>query len=135
MDGKGFADLHRLGGPGSGTEALGFLHRLIAEATGPERAFKGYYFVDIARGADGAPWDYTSDYGLCAVPAAYGRSGRLTFIVDIHGSQFSKDNGGRPVTRWPDTWDWVPWGWDADDADYEEYLGFPPPWASERSTK
>jgi len=65
----------------------------------------GYYFVDIERDARGQKYNSAFAFGLCAVPAEYNRSGMNTFIVDVQGTVFQRDNGGRPVTQWPDTAD------------------------------
>jgi type II secretory pathway pseudopilin PulG len=75
----------------------------LAQATGPNAPWRGYYFVDIARGADGRPYDAASECGLCAVPAQYNRTGRKTFIVDATGTIYEKDTGSdAPVFQWPD---------------------------------
>ena len=61
----------------------------------------GYYFADIVGDDDGA-YDPGKEFGLCAYPCSYGRSGQFTFIVDAAAVVYAKDNGGRPVTVWPD---------------------------------
>jgi len=40
--------------------------------------------------------------GLCAVPAVHGETGRHTFVIDIRNKVYKKDNGGKPVTVFPD---------------------------------
>ncbi len=90
-DGKGLADL----------SAAGIIDEAFALATSPERAKRGYYFVHITRDANG-PYDHAKQHGLCAVPARHGKSGFATFIVDAECTIHRKDNGGKPVTTWPD---------------------------------
>ncbi|MHC4202322.1 MAG: DUF2950 family protein [Planctomycetota bacterium] len=107
VDGRGFADLYEVGGPGSGGRALGLIDRELAEATSPERARYGYYFVDITGGVDG-PYDFSKQFGLCAAPAQYLRTGTHTYIVDARGRIFRKNIPHEPrarcepVTTWPD---------------------------------
>lgn len=90
-DGKGLADLG----------AAGIIEEAFALATSPERAKGGYYFVHVTRDSKG-PYDYSKQHGLCAVPARHGKSGFATFIVDTACVIYRKDNGGKPVTTWPD---------------------------------
>lgn len=100
-NGTGFPDLYRIGGPGGDGQELLMIDIDFASATSPDHSEFGYYFVDITGDADG-PYDYAKQCGLCAVPAKYGKSGRLTFIVNVTGTIYQKDTGGRPVTIWPD---------------------------------
>ena len=100
-DGSGLPDLYRVGGPDATGEALDLIPLDLARATTPDRPKTGYYFVDITGEASG-PYDYTKQCGLCAVPAKYGKSGRLTFIINVTGTIDQKDTGGRPVAVWPD---------------------------------
>ena len=79
-DGKGFPDLYEVGG-----NRLTLIDSRFAEATSPASAKFGYYFADIEYD------DYSNDCGLCAVPAAYNRSGRNVFIVDATGTVYQKD--------------------------------------------
>ena len=101
-DGAGFPDLRRLP---DGT-ALKMIDPTFARATSPETARAGYYFVDIEYD------DYSIDCGLCAVPAEYGVTGENTFIIDVTGVTYQKDNGGQPVTVYPDVAKagWIPVG-------------------------
>ena len=76
----------------------------IAQATRPGNAYCGYYFVDITGDGAGAYVPGPSsleEYGVCAVPASYPRSGRRTFIIDTTGTVYGKDNGGVPLTVFP----------------------------------
>jgi hypothetical protein len=104
-DGVGFPDLYRIGGPldkPDGTE-IKLIDLAFARATSPETSSSGYWFVEItADGLTGRPYDYTRDCGLCAVPAVHGKSGTYTFIIDLKGTVYKKDNGGKPVTAYPD---------------------------------
>ena len=101
VNGKGFVDLYQIGGIGSGGAEPQLIDRAFAEATSPDSHRSGYYFAEIAADANG-PYDYTKQFGLCAVPAEYRRDGRSTYIVDNEGVVYGKDNGGKPVTVWPD---------------------------------
>jgi prepilin-type processing-associated H-X9-DG protein len=62
----------------------------------------GYYFIEITKDADGNDYNAAFCYGLCAVPAQYNRSGLNTFVIDVQGTVFQRDNGGQPVTQFPD---------------------------------
>ncbi len=105
VDGIGFPDLYRVGGPldePDGTE-IKLIDLAFARATSPETARAGYWFVDIVGDAvAGKHYDYTRDCGLCAVPATYNETGLWTFIIDPRGTVHWRDNGGEPVTVWPD---------------------------------
>jgi hypothetical protein len=108
IDGKGFPDLYRIDGPlpenapSDGTE-LKLIDLAFARATSPKTARAGYWFVNIVGDAvSGKHYDYTQDCGLCAVPAKYKVTGFNTYIVDLRGTVYHKDNGGKPVTVFPD---------------------------------
>ncbi len=83
---------------------FGLVHKAMAEATTPERARAGYYFVEIRTEGVDIP-------SLCAVPAKYRKTGRNTFVIDVTGVVHMKDTGGKPVRTWPDIADgWIPIG-------------------------
>ena len=109
LDGTGFTGLYRIGGPlpvgraPDGTE-LKLIDLAFARANSPETPKAGYWFIDIVGDAvSGRHYDYTKECGLCAVPAVYGETGLNTFVVEIRGVVYRKDNGGVPVTVYPDT--------------------------------
>jgi hypothetical protein len=108
-DGAGLPDLYEVGG-----REIKLIDRAFARATGPETPKAGYYFVDIVKGADGRDYDPRIEFGLCAVPARYDRTGRNTLMVDVTGTVYLRDNGGKPVTRYPSEKElaarWVPVG-------------------------
>ena len=106
-DGAGFPDLYYLAAPGDGNSQLALVPKGFADATGPASAHQGFYFVDITSGP-GGEYDFRENCGLCAVPSPY-RSGRLTFIVELTGIVWQKDNGGRPVTQFPSSPDAEGW--------------------------
>jgi hypothetical protein len=87
---------------------LGLIDQAMAEATSSENPRAGYYFVEIEPEGEmrmGLCMD------LCAVPARYPKTGRNTFIIDVTGTVYRKDTGGKPVTVWPDVSDgWLPIG-------------------------
>jgi len=77
-----------------------------ARATSPEKAYRGYYFVDIGKDEAGQPFDYRKRYAVAAVPARYGKTGFKTFIVGETdgggaGAVYSRDTEGRPPAKWP----------------------------------
>lgn len=76
----------------------------------------GYYFIALERDESepGGPISYkadtdgsgrrqrhTSKFGFCAYPAVYGKTGRLTYILNEGNTMFRGDFGGRPVLNWP----------------------------------
>jgi hypothetical protein len=111
IDGKGFPDLYRLGGPlgKESVDGLRLIDFAFARAISPETAKCGYWFVDIVADAKTGPYNFAKEFGLCAVPAVYGKSGIYTYIIDFTGTVYKKDNGGRPVQAYPDT---TNEGWD-----------------------
>jgi len=50
---------------------------------------------------DGQSFTNKSRYGVVAYPAAYGTSGRFTFLMGENGKVWKKDTTGQPVTKWP----------------------------------
>ncbi len=67
----------------------------------------GYIFLDLTADVGGDAYDdgkgnFVKGYGLCAVPATYNRTGRYTYVINITGSVYMKDTGGKPVGRFPD---------------------------------
>ena len=108
VDGRGFPDLYGLQ---RGGNRLMLIDRAMSEATSPASPKAGYYYVDITQDAEGKPYDYSFDCGLCAVPADYPRTGRKTFVINVTGTVYEKDNGGKPLTRYPDLANgWMPTG-------------------------
>lgn len=111
-DGVGFPDLYQLGGPGSGGKELKLIGERLARATTGGAPCSGYLFCDITGDAKG-PWDYSTDCGLCAYPAKYEKGWpRYTYIIDVTGVFYQKDNRGKPVNTWPDVEadGWIPVG-------------------------
>lgn len=114
VDGKGFADLYEIEAPGAEPGKPHLTDRGFAIATCPETPKAGYYYVDITGDANG-PYDYTMQFGLCAVPAKYDVTGKNTLIIDAADEVYYKDTQGRPVTKWPDV---EKEGWKLVDEDY-----------------
>jgi len=52
----------------------------------------GYRFREMQT-IGGTEINWVTDYALCATPAAYGRTGRYTFVVNTSGTVFYKDLG------------------------------------------
>ena len=106
-DGRGFVDLWRVGGPlpktgeRDGAE-LEMIDVAFARAASPATPKAGYWYIDIVADKRDGLFDFTKQCGLCAVPARHGTDGRRTFILREDGTVWSKDNGGKPVTVWPD---------------------------------
>ena len=76
-------------------ETVKIIDKALAEARGLAGLAKsGYLFGDIITGSNGTAYDMQYEYGLCAVPGAYNRSGLQTFIIDTTGSVYQKDLGG-----------------------------------------
>ncbi len=100
-NGSGFPDLYEVGGPGSGGKKLKLIDLALARARLGGTPRYGYYFCEILGTAGQGPYDFSTDCGLCAFPAEYGRSGRLTYIIDVTGIVLQKDTKGIPVWTYP----------------------------------
>ncbi len=50
---------------------------------------------------DGRSYTNTDKFALCAVPREYGKTGKMTFIVNEQGVVFEKDTKGKPIADWP----------------------------------
>ncbi len=112
----------------AGLHGFGLIPREIAEADAapleklvPEpRPYRGYLFVALARDDSETPpvplkqdtdksglkVRHTAKFGFCAYPAAYGRTGKPTFIINEGNTIFRKDIQGKPFAAWPsdETW-------------------------------
>jgi hypothetical protein len=91
-------------------DVAGMQLKLVSEAlslaTGPATSLHGYWFVDITAHEEAGPYadangNQPDDFGICAVPATYPRSGRETYIMDATGTVWGKDTGGLAVTIFP----------------------------------
>ncbi|MHC4249069.1 MAG: hypothetical protein ACYS9X_08075 [Planctomycetota bacterium] len=104
VDGVGFPDLFRVGGPVEEPDGdeLKLIDLSFARATSPGKPKAGYWYIDIVADRRTGPYDFTKECGLCAVPATYGGYSLHTFIINIEGTVYRKDNSGKPVTVWPD---------------------------------
>jgi type II secretory pathway pseudopilin PulG len=79
--------------PDSGGMPINLIDAAFAAANGPNGMPKhGYRFQDM-KTIGGSAIDWTSDYGLSALPAVYGRSGYRSFIVATNGTVFGLDQG------------------------------------------
>ena len=75
--------------------------------------YHGYLVVAMAiDGRDGSPFREHADsvgrkvqnartFGFCAYPAIYGRTGKMTVLVNEYGALFKRDTRGVPLTKWP----------------------------------
>ncbi|MHC5053201.1 MAG: hypothetical protein ACYTKD_00620 [Planctomycetota bacterium] len=101
IDGTGFSDLWRVGGPldePDGTE-IKLIHLANSRATSPETPKAGYWFIEIIADKKTGPYDFTKECGLCTVPAVYGVTGTPTYIVGPVGRIYTH---GTPVRVFPD---------------------------------
>ena len=64
----------------------------FAAAAGAGTPKHGYNFQDLGSIAT-VPIDWVNDFGLCGLPATYGRSGYRTFIVSTNATVFALDQG------------------------------------------
>ena len=85
---------------------LNLIPRCLAMAMGATTAVDGYYFVDIrARTGKGQPGktaiDYARRWSVAALPAAFGRTGRIAFLADQTGHLFAMALP-RPPTTYPE---------------------------------
>jgi len=98
-----------------------FIPRELAFAMGKTRAFKGYYYLDIHyKGKQDVntrsnmnpgltDMDPEKEWVIIAVPAEYGHTGTLTFLVSSAGRIYAKDNEGRDFISIPESF--IPPGW------------------------
>lgn len=74
--------------------------------------YHGYLFVALRVDEDGKPyrqdlngdgaaWEHETKFAYCAYPAEYGKTGKLTFLIDEKGFLREADIGGKCVTEWP----------------------------------
>jgi prepilin-type processing-associated H-X9-DG protein len=83
-------------------DPIQLLDAAFAGAKGPGGTPKhGYLFYNMKTIA-GKKIDWVNDFALCAVPAQYGRTGFRTYIINTNGTVFGIDNGGKPVTDYPE---------------------------------
>lgn len=64
----------------------------------------GYFYAVVEMDESGSAYreQAGSKYGMCAWPAAYGSTGRMTYLVNQDGVIYSKDMGGMGrVEQWP----------------------------------
>ncbi len=77
----------------SSGDPVQLLDAAFAAAAGPNGSPKhGYLFQDMTSIA-GVKIDWVNDYGLCALPSVYGRTGYRTFTVCTNGTVFGQDQG------------------------------------------
>jgi type II secretory pathway pseudopilin PulG len=83
--------------------SINLLDAAFAGAKGPNGTPKHGYLFDDMKTMGGVKIDWVNDYGLCGLPAQYGRTGYRTFIVCTNGTVFGQDQGaaGGFVTDYP----------------------------------
>jgi len=76
----------------------------FAGATTSATPKAGYYFNDIASDNQGNAYNAAFVYGLCANPGQYNRTGLNTFVIDIQGTVYQRDQGStNELTAFPNT--------------------------------
>jgi type II secretory pathway pseudopilin PulG len=94
-------------------ETVKIIDKALADARGTAGAGiakSGYFIGDLTTGANGTAYDVQYEYGLCAWPGAYNRSGLQTFVIDTTGSVYQKDLGSAACayfTDFPDIATWM----------------------------
>lgn len=85
-------------------------HATKLVAIGKSAAKAGYWFVAVEKYEDekGAAVKYNdgngrnpSMFGVCSYPAEYGKTGKLTFILNEENTIWKKDTGGKPPDVFP----------------------------------
>jgi len=96
-----------------------FIPQKLAFAMGVSRAIDGYYFqsIHLKEMQPGRPnsdinkehqplqsidIDLTREWAIVAIPASYGRTGTLSFMIGSSGKIYAKDNRNRPVESIPE---------------------------------
>jgi hypothetical protein len=85
---------------------LDLVSRRLAMAMGPTQAVDGYYFVEV-RSRSGmdristSPIDYRRQWAVAALPASFGKSGRIVFLAD-QTDQIYALAPPRPPTVYPE---------------------------------
>ena len=104
------ASLYSLVPPRGPSDPIVLIEKALADADGARsgaKPFCGYLFRVLQLDENGNPYreDKTgrnpSKFGFCAYPAAYGRTGRWTYIVNEGNTVFAMDTKGTPVLRYP----------------------------------
>ncbi len=69
----------------------------IGTANDPMWAFEDYYFIGLEKQADGKV-NLNKGFVFAAVPAAYGRDTKYTYVTGPTGRIFRKDVGAEPIS-------------------------------------
>ena len=112
-NGTGMPDLYRIGGPGSEGQLLGLIDETFALSSprlGQANTKAGFLFFEVTDDTEG-PYDYSKEFGLCAVQARYGRSPPSAFLIGPDGRIFRREDashildllyaGRAPRLAWP----------------------------------
>lgn len=103
--------------PVGGGRPIQLIERALAEADGAlpnPRPYRGYLFRALDVDEEGnryrqdtlgkpgvKPERNYSKFAFCAYPAVYGRTGRLTFVINEGNTVFNVDNEGKPILTFP----------------------------------
>jgi len=85
---------------------ISYIDKALADASGVGGIPKhGYLFGDMTTHWQTGRYNYRYEYGLCAWPAKYGKTGTMTFITSAEGTIFQQDRGlaSGPITVYPNT--------------------------------
>ena len=103
-----------------------FIPKKLAFAMGASRALHGYYFQSVRfkeiqssnpdsrrnnrhQSVQSIDIDLTNEWAISAIPAEYGRTGTLSFIIGSSGKIYAKDMKNRPVESIPENF--IAAGW------------------------
>jgi len=85
---------------------VSYIDQPLANASGVGGISKnGYLFCDMTSHFQTGLFNWRYEYGICAWPAQYGRTGTLTLITSAEGTIYQRDMGANsgPITVYPDT--------------------------------
>ena len=91
---------------GGETQRPHLIDKGLHDAFGKGVPVAAYLYRDIAPTASLDPLTADDEpikgYAYCAYPAEYDRTGRQTFVMDLGGTVYGRDMGGKPVDTFPE---------------------------------
>jgi hypothetical protein len=92
---RDYSRLYSTANPKTG-EPLALIVKALADARGTDGTpYLGYRFMDLTVDAVEGAYDPAVEYGICAFPAQYNRSGTYVYVMNISGVVYQKDMGKR----------------------------------------
>jgi hypothetical protein len=88
-----FTNLYSDASTGNTMQMHKYIDMGMNSAAGPTGVPKQGYLFQDCKTIGGKPIDWTQDYAMCAIPAAYGRTGTRVFIISSDGIPYGKDLG------------------------------------------